>query len=313
MEVLRLPGYLDHEKHAIARQYLIPRQLEKAGVSPASVAFEPDVVPAIVRQYTREAGVRELERRVARLARKVARQRVASKDDAPQSTHLEVKDLHDMLGISPYDPDENTLDDKVGVASGLAYTTVGGEILEIEVSVVPGRGRMHLTGTLGEVMKESASAALSYVRGRARSLGLDPEFLRTRDLHMHIPAGATPKDGPSAGIAIATAVISALTGAAVRGDTAMTGEITLRGRVLGIGGLREKSVAAHRSRIRHVVIPKANARELEELPADVREGLTFHPVGAMDEVLALAFRVPPRPRAADPVGDAATQPAVLAH
>ncbi len=175
---------------------------------------------------------------------------------------------------------------------------------------MPGRGRLHLTGTLGDVMKESASAALSYVRGRARTLGLDPEFLRTRDLHVHIPAGATPKDGPSAGIAIATAVISALTGAAVRGDTAMTGEITLRGRVLGIGGLREKSVAAHRGRIKHVVIPKGNARDIEEMPADVREGLQFHAVATMDEVLALAFRARPRP--AETVAEV-TQPAVLAH
>ena len=310
MEILRLPGYLDHEKHAIARQYLIPRQLERAGVAPASVDLDQDVVPAVVRQYTREAGVRELERRIARLARKVARQRVAT-DHPPATTHIGVADLRDMLGVSPYDIDETTLDDKVGVASGLAYTTVGGEILEIEASVVPGRGRLHLTGTLGEVMKESASAALSYVRGRARTLGLDPEFLRTRDLHVHIPAGATPKDGPSAGIAIATAVISALTGAAVRGDTAMTGEITLRGRVLGIGGLREKSVGAHRGRIKHVVIPKANARELEELPADVHAGLQFHPVATMDEVLTLAFRARPRP--AEVVADVTTQPALLAH
>ena len=318
MEILRLPGYLDHEKHAIARQYLVPRQLERAGVAPDSVVLEPEVVPAIVRQYTREAGVRELERRIARLARKVARRRVST-DNPPATTQIGVDDLREMLGISPYDPDENTLDDKVGVASGLAYTTVGGEILEIEVSVVPGRGRMHLTGTLGEVMKESASAALSYVRGRARTLGLDPEFLRTRDLHLHIPAGATPKDGPSAGIAIAVAVISALTGAAIRGDTAMTGEITLRGRVLGIGGLREKAVAAHRSRIKHVVIPKANVRELEEMPPDVLAGLQFHPVETMDEVLTLAFRVRPRP--AEPVAEVTqpgmltevTQPTILAH
>ncbi|HEX6315183.1 MAG TPA: endopeptidase La [Gemmatimonadaceae bacterium] len=310
MEILRLPGYLDHEKHAIARQYLIPRQLEKAGVAPDSVVLEPDVVPAIVRQYTREAGVRELERRVARLARKVARRRVTQDGEASATTHLAVSDLRGMLGVSPYDADENTLEDRIGVASGLAYTTVGGEILEIEVSVVPGRGRLHLTGTLGDVMKESASAALSYVRGRARTLGLDPEFLRTRDLHIHIPAGATPKDGPSAGIAIATAVISALTGAPARGDTAMTGEITLRGRVLGIGGLREKSVAAHRGRIRHVVIPKANERELEELPADVREGITFHPVSTMDDVLALAFRSRPRPAESVPE---VPQPALLAH
>jgi ATP-dependent Lon protease len=312
MEILRLPGYLDHEKHAIARQYLVPRQLERAGVAPESVVLEPDVVPAIVRHYTREAGVRELERRVARLARKVARQRVAADKPAAPTTRITADDLRDLLGISPYDPDEMTIDDKIGVASGLAYTTVGGEILEIEVSVVPGRGRLHLTGTLGDVMKESASAALSYVRGRARTLGLDPEFLRTRDLHMHIPAGATPKDGPSAGIAIATAVISALTGLAVRGDTAMTGEITLRGRVLGIGGLREKAVAAHRGRIKHVVIPKANARELEEMPTDVREGLQFHPVATMDEVLVLAFRSAPRPRTAEASTDV-TQPAILAH
>jgi ATP-dependent Lon protease len=318
MEILRLPGYLDHEKHAIARQYLVPRQLERAGVAPASVELAPDVVPAIVRQYTREAGVRELERRVARLARKVARKRVSTVEPTT-STHVSVADLRELLGVAPYDLDENTIDDKIGVASGLAYTTVGGEILEIEVSVVPGRGRLHLTGTLGEVMKESASAALSYVRGRARTIGLDPEFLRTRDLHVHIPAGATPKDGPSAGIAIATAVISALTGAAVRGDTAMTGEITLRGRVLGIGGLREKSVAAHRGLIKHVVIPKQNERDVEELPADVRAGLQFHPVSNMDDVLTLAFRVPPRPRASEAVSDVPTpitdvaQPSILAH
>ncbi len=312
MEILRLPGYLDHEKHAIARQYLVPRQLERAGVPPASVTLEPDVVPAIVRQYTREAGVRELERRIARLARKIARQRVAAPAAATgAATHIASADLRELLGVPPFDVDENTLDDKVGVASGLAYTTVGGEILEIEVSAVPGRGRLHLTGTLGDVMKESASAALSYIRGRARMLGLEPEFLRTRDLHLHIPAGATPKDGPSAGIAIAIAMISALTGAPVRGDTAMTGEITLRGRVLGIGGLREKAVAAHRARIRHVMIPKQNARDLEELPADVLEGLQFHPVATMDEVLLLAFRNRVRP--ADATGDVAQPAALLSH
>jgi ATP-dependent Lon protease len=318
MEILRLPGYLDHEKHAIARQYLVPRQLERAGVAPSSVELAPDVLPSIVRQYTREAGVRELERRVARLARKVARQRVATESPA-LPTQIGVTNLRDLLGVAPFDLDDNTIDDKIGVASGLAYTTVGGEILEIEVSVVPGRGRLHLTGTLGEVMKESASAALSYVRGRARTIGLDPEFLRTRDLHVHIPAGATPKDGPSAGVAIATAVISALTGSAVRGDTAMTGEITLRGRVLGIGGLREKSVAAHRGLIKHVVIPKANERDVEELPSDVRAGLQFHPVANMDEVLTLAFRSPPRPRQAEGASEVApavsdvVQPSILAH
>jgi ATP-dependent Lon protease len=201
-------------------------------------------------------------------------------------------DLPALLGVAPFDPDDLGTDDKVGVATGLAYTQVGGEVLEIEVSSVPGRGKLQLTGTLGDVMKESASAALSYTRARARQLGVDPDFYRTRDVHVHVPAGATPKDGPSAGIAIAAATVSALTGVAVRGDVAMTGEITLRGRVLPIGGLKEKAVAAVRARVRHLIIPRGNERELEELPAEVRGALSFHPVVTMDEVLALALRAP---------------------
>jgi ATP-dependent Lon protease len=301
MEILRLPGYLDQEKYAIARQFLVPRQLERAGLPRGGVHLDEDVIPYIVRQYTREAGVRELERRLARLARKVARRQVEAsprlaavestgKPEPGPAVHVAVTDLRDLLGVAPYDPDENTLEDKVGVASGLAYTSVGGEILEIEVSAVTGRGKLHLTGTLGDVMKESASAALSYIRSRARALGIDPDFHRSRDLHVHIPAGATPKDGPSAGIAIAVAIISALSGALVRGDVAMTGEITLRGRVLGIGGLKEKAVAALRGRIHDVLIPRTNAREIEELPEDVRSQLRFHVVATMDDVLGLAFR-----------------------
>ena len=180
----------------------------------------------------------------------------------------------------------------MGVASGLAYTSVGGELLEIEVSVVPGRGRLQLTGTLGDVIKESAAAALSYVRSRAHALGLSPDFYRTRDIHVHLPAGATPKDGPSAGIALATALTSALTGIPVRGDVAMTGEVTLRGRVLSIGGVREKGVAAHRHRVAHVIVPQGNAKDLSELPEDVRTQVSWHPVRTMDEVLALALRTP---------------------
>jgi len=204
--------------------------------------------------------------------------------------------LHGMLGVAPYDPETNLIEDKVGVATGLAYTSVGGDVLEIEVSVVPGRGRLQLTGTLGDVMKESASAALSYTRARASSLGLEREFLRTRDLHVHIPAGATPKDGPSAGIAIACAIVSALTGVPLRGAVAMTGEITLRGRVLGIGGLKEKTVAALRNRITHIILPQENARELDELPPEVKAGIQFHPVRSMDEVLAVALARPVKPR-----------------
>ncbi|MEO7083643.1 MAG: endopeptidase La [Gemmatimonadaceae bacterium] len=295
MEIIRLSGYLDQEKFAIARQFLVPKQLRSNGLDPAKIEWEVDVIPTVVQNYTREAGVRELERRLGRIARKLARRSAESRDAAPAADEAPVKtvvrstDLHDLLGMAPYDPSLLNLDPKVGVATGLAYTSVGGEVLEIEVSVTGGRGKLQLTGTLGDVMKESASAALSYARTRAGMLGIDRDFYRNRDLHIHIPAGATPKDGPSAGIAIATAIVSALTGIPVRGDVAMTGEITLRGRVLPIGGLKEKAVAAHRNSVRHVLIPHQNIRDLEELPKEVQNGVTFHPVKTMDEVLALAL------------------------
>jgi ATP-dependent Lon protease len=290
MEVIRIPGYLDQEKLAIARQFLIPKQLRANGLAPETVTWEPEVVPTIIQEHTREAGVRELERKLARVARKIARRRAEEgKRDAAGTDTVRVDDLKALLGPAPFDPSAVTLENKVGVALGLAYSPMGGDVLEIEVSAVPGRGRLQLTGTLGDVMKESASAALSYTRSRSAALGLDREVTRQRDLHVHIPAGGTPKDGPSAGIAIATAIASALTGLPVRGDVAMTGEVTLRGRVLPIGGLREKAVAAHRNRIYHVIIPQLNLREVEELPAEVREGVHFHAVKTMDEVLRLAL------------------------
>jgi ATP-dependent Lon protease len=296
MEIIRLPGYLDQEKLAIAKRFLLPRQLERNGLASSNVEVDDAALRAIMRGYTREAGVRELERRIARVARKLARRKAEQdgrEDAAPLALTVRPDDLRGLLGPAPFDDDDYSLDDKVGVASGLAYTSVGGEVLEVEVSVVAGRGKLALTGTLGDVMKESASAALSYTRSRASALGVEREFHKTRDLHIHIPAGATPKDGPSAGIAIAAAVVSALTGVPVRGDVAMTGEVTLRGRVLPIGGLKEKTVAAHRYGIRHVIIPQGNAREIEDLPQEVQLGIVFHPVRTMDEVLAFALRAQP--------------------
>ncbi|HEY9426591.1 MAG TPA: endopeptidase La [Gemmatimonadaceae bacterium] len=328
MEIIRLPGYVDHEKYAIARKYLIPRQLRVHGLDPEKVSITPEAVAAIARGYTREAGVRELERKLARIARKLAR-RANAAANSPEARHLpassshpresgdpgtnkmdsrlrgndepgdtlkvtvDVADIPELLGVAPFEDEASTLEDHVGVATGLAYTNTGGDLLEIEISVVRGRGRLQLTGTLGDVLKESAGAALTYARSRAQMLGIDPEFARGRDIHIHIPAGATPKDGPSAGIAIATALVSALTGVPVRGDTAMTGEVTLRGRVLPIGGLKEKLVAARRSGITHIIIPRANARELSEVSEDIRGGLEFHPVATMDEVLAFALRGAP--------------------
>jgi ATP-dependent Lon protease len=323
MEVITLSGYLDQDKHAIARQFLIPKQLRANGLDPSQVTWDGDAIGTIVRNYTREAGVRELERQIARVGRKLARRIAESRETtgvetAPrrrpvgdgstgQSLHVRSADLSQLLGIAKFDPEALSLDAKVGVASGLAYTSMGGEVLEIEVSAIGGRGKLQLTGTLGDVMKESASAALSYTRARAAALGIDRDFYKNRDLHVHIPAGGTPKDGPSAGIAIATAIVSALTGVPVRGDVAMTGEVTLRGRVLPIGGLKEKSVAAHRNGIRHVIIPAENLRELEEVPAEVRAVVRFHGVRAMDEVLALALL---RPQAHD---DSSIAMAALPH
>ncbi len=294
MEVIRIPGYLDTEKRNIARSFLIPEQLRRHGLDPARVRIPDDAVDRIVEGYTREAGVRELDRLLAKVARKMAR-RVAEGAVAPaDEVCVRVADLPDLLGPVRHQrtpPDGQA--DRVGIATGLAWTVAGGELLEVEVSVVPGGGSVQLTGTLGDVMKESAVAAVTYARARAREFGLKAHFHSEVDVHIHIPEGATPKEGPSAGVTIAAALVSALTGIPTRGDVALTGEITLRGRVLPVGGIKEKAVAALRNGIATVVLPEGNTSELDLLPAEVRERVRFRPVDRMDAVLDLVLAARP--------------------
>ncbi|MEX0935421.1 MAG: endopeptidase La [Gemmatimonadota bacterium] len=294
MEIIRIPGYLDTEKRLIAQDFLIPEQVERHGLQAGSVSILPETVDRIVADYTREAGVRELDRMLARVARKMARRIAGGGRSATTPIAVNPADLAELLGPPRHQRTELDDDpDRVGMATGLAWTMAGGEVLEVEVSVVPGKGEIQLTGTLGDVMKESAVAAVTFARARARELGLHSRFHEEVDLHIHIPEGATPKDGPSAGITIAAALVSALLGTPTRPDVAMTGEITLRGRVLPVGGIKEKAVAALRNRIRTVVLPAGNASEIERLPAEVRDRISFQPVSRMDQVLDLVLAAPP--------------------
>jgi len=293
MEILEIPGYTRREKLAIARQHLIPKQLEEHGIKAEQLTITDEAVEEIIEHYTREAGVRSLERTVASVIRGVA-VKVAEGDASPRVIKSE-EDLHQFLGAIKYTSEVAERTEETGVATGLAWTSVGGEILFIEVTRMFGTGKLQLTGQLGDVMKESAHAALSYVRTNAEKFGLAKDFLEKSDIHVHIPAGAMPKDGPSAGITMFTAIVSLLTGIRVRHDVAMTGEISLRGRVLPIGGLKEKTLAAHRAGIKRVLVPERNKADLDEVPKEVRDELEFVFVKTLDEVLQAALEKVPQP------------------
>ena len=283
MEVIELSSYTDREKVQIAKRHLLPRQLKRHGLTRTQLRISDSGLESLISGYTKESGVRQLERNLAALCRKCAARIV--KENVKQ-IHITANNLSELLGPRRYLEEPASKEPLVGVVNGLAWTSVGGEILEVEVNVVPGSGKLVLTGNLGDVMKESARAALSYIRSRAVQLGIEPDFHSAKDIHVHFPEGAVPKDGPSAGIAIAAAAVSALTGISVRRDVAMTGEITLRGRVMAIGGLREKTMAALRGGISTVIIPNENEKDLEEIDQTVRKALKFVRVKQVDEVLA---------------------------
>jgi ATP-dependent Lon protease len=287
MEILQLSGYTEEEKINIAKGYLVPRQIRENGLRASEISFADDALRAIIRDYTREAGVRSLERQIGGVCRKVATQ-VAEGQTEP--VVVDAEQIAEYLGKPVYFFEAAERCDMPGVATGLSVTAVGGDILFIEATKMPGQKSLTITGQLGDVMKESAQAALSYVRSQAGDLGFDEDFFNTNDIHVHVPAGAVPKDGPSAGVTIATALTSMLTGRAVRADVGMTGEITLRGQVLPVGGIKEKALAAHRAGLRTVVIPKRNEKDLEDLPQEIRDEMKFVLVDRVDEVLTTALR-----------------------
>jgi ATP-dependent Lon protease len=328
MEVIRIPGYTEDEKLGIAQKYLLPKQLKANGLKPEELSVDEDALRDIVRYYTRESGVRNLEREISKICRKVVKEltlgqvkkakakaapaaKAASKTSrgkaksVPDNVKVQSSNLDQYLGVRRFDFGRKELQNEIGLVTGLAWTQVGGELLSIEGSVVPGKGRLVHTGQLGDVMKESIQAALSVVRARADRLGIDPEFHQKLDVHIHVPEGATPKDGPSAGIAMCTALVSVLTKVPVRSEVAMTGEITLRGRVLPIGGLKEKLLAAHRGGITTVIIPEDNKKDLADMPNNITSSLDIHPVRWIDEVLDIALERPLQPRQAEEVPAAA--------
>jgi ATP-dependent Lon protease len=288
MEIIRLPGYLETEKQSIGRHFLMPRQIEAHGLTQNNVRLSENALLEIIRCYTKEAGVRNLERELARICRKTA-VKIAESEDNERTVTVSCRNLPELLGVKKFRYGEREPDPQAGVCTGLAYTELGGELLLVETALMPGSGKVLTTGKLGEVMQESAQAALSYVRSRTDLFGLRRDFHKDIDIHVHVPEGAVPKDGPSAGITLAASLVSALLGIPVRNDLAMTGEITLRGRVLPIGGLREKLLAAHRGLISTVVLPKDNERDIKDVPDDILKGLSLIFVKHVDEVLPHAL------------------------
>ncbi|HPG94873.1 MAG TPA: endopeptidase La, partial [Dokdonella sp.] len=317
MEVIRIPGYTEDEKVNIAQRYLVPKQLKANGLKASELSIAESAIRDVIRYYTRESGVRSLEREISKICRKVVKElslaapakgkgaktksssktTAARKSPANKRSEAVVTDanLDHYLGVQKFNFGRAELQNEVGLVTGLAWTEVGGDLLSIEATTVPGKGKLQHTGQLGDVMQESIQAALSVVRARVDRLGVDPEFHQKLDVHIHVPEGATPKDGPSAGVAMCTALVSALTRIPVRSDVAMTGEITLRGRVLAIGGLKEKLLAAHRGGVGTVIIPEENRKDLADIPANVTESLQIRPVKWIDEVLDIALEHPLTP------------------
>jgi ATP-dependent Lon protease len=292
MEIIRIAGYTEDEKLEIARRHLIPEQIKKHGLNEGEWSISDGGLLTVIRRYTREAGVRNLERELATLIRKAVKELVSTD---VKSIAVTDDNLGTYLGVPRHRYGEAEGEDQIGVVTGLAWTEAGGELLTIEGVMMPGRGRMTVTGNLRDVMKESISAAASYVRSRAIAFGVKPPLFEKRDIHVHVPEGATPKDGPSAGVAMATAIVSVMTGIPVRKDVAMTGEITLRGRVLPIGGLKEKLLAALRGGMKTVLIPEENAKDLAEIPENLKSGIEIVPVARMDEVIQRALLRRPEP------------------
>jgi ATP-dependent Lon protease len=316
MEIIRIAGYTENEKVEIARKHLIPNALSKHGLDSKEWSIDDAALLLMIRRYTREAGVRNLERELSTLARKAVKELMISKKKSVKVTETT---LEEFLGVPKYRFGEIDDEDQIGIVTGLAWTDVGGELLTIEGVMMPGKGKMTVTGNLRDVMKESISAAASYVRSRAIVYGIEPPLFDRRDIHVHVPEGATPKDGPSAGVAMASAIISVMTGIPVRHDVAMTGEITLRGRVLPIGGLKEKLLAAARGGIKTVLIPEDNAKDLTEISDAIKGGMDIIPVSRLDEVVAKALvrvpvpivweedaKVPVKPDASDEAGGGLT-------